>query len=163
MNYNKTVVLYHIGKWYKVYGDGAYVLSYLTNYKLFEDPKNEIPTVGFPDYLIDKIIEVLRENKINYVLKLDDDVIIDYKEENNFEKFLFHSLPFSFIKRKNNIKSNPKGYFKVQFENEKPETFIIGKNINKDAELVNTVINSKEGDVIKINEINVKIISKNIN
>ena len=63
MNYNKTVVLYHIGKWYKVYGDGAYVLSYLTNYKLFEDPKNEIPTVGFPDYLIDKIIN-------NYIMSI---------------------------------------------------------------------------------------------
>ena len=158
----KTVVLKHLGSWYKVNFDGAYIVSFLMDYKLFEDPRYGAPTVGFPDSSIDRVVDLLRRNKINYMLKYDDDKLVDYGIDNNFDKFLHNDLPFSYVTSQGEIKKQPKGSFKVQYEGDEPEKYIIGENINPEAELVKKVENGNVGEIIKVNDFNVLIIEKSI-
>ena len=35
----KIVILNHFGTWYKAYGDSAKIISFLMDYKLFEDSR----------------------------------------------------------------------------------------------------------------------------
>ena len=63
------------------------------NYKLFEDSRYGTPTVGFPDSSIGRVVDLLRKNKINYMLKYDDDKLVDFGSDNNFDKLKIH-LPF---------------------------------------------------------------------
>ena len=158
----KTVVLSHLGTWYKVSFDGAYIVSFLTDYKLFEDPIYGSPKVGFPESSIDKVVNLLKKNKINYMLRYDDNKLVDFGEENNFDRFLHHDLPFSYVTSRGEIKKPVKGRFIVQYEGEAPEEYIIDENINSETELVKSVINSNVGEVININGFNIKIIEKDI-
>lgn len=142
--------------------DGAYIVSFLMNYKLFEDSRYGTPTVGFPDSSIGRVVDLLRKNKINYMLKYDDDKLVDFGSDNNFDKFLHNDLPFSYVTSRGEVKKQPKGSFKVQYEGDEPEDYIIGENINSEAELVKKVENGNVGEIIKFNDFNVTIIEKNI-
>ena len=159
----KTVILKHLGSWYKVNFDGAYIVSFLMSYKLFEDSKYGTPTVGFPESSIDNVVDMLRKNKINYMLKHDDDKIVDFGKDNNYDRFLHKDLPFSYVTSREIIKKQPKGKFKVQYDGEESEEYIIGENINSEAELVKKVENGNVGDIVKVNDFNVLILEKNIN
>ena len=158
----KTVILLHLGGWYKVYSDGAKIISFLMDYKLFEDSRTAMPSIGFPESSIEKVINVLKSNKINYILKYDDNKLIDFGEENNFDKFLHHDLPYSYVVHNRTITKKPFGTFKVQYEGEEEEEYIIGENISVDAELTKSVTASNVGDTIKINDFYIKIIDKEI-
>lgn len=48
------------------------------------------------------------------------------------------------------------------YEGEDELEFTIGSNIDKNSELVLKVVNAKVGDIIKINDYNIKVIDKNI-
>ena len=52
---DKTVKLYHVGYWYYIYGNDAKIVAFLTGYKLY-DNKCGIPSVGFPEYSLDKVL-----------------------------------------------------------------------------------------------------------
>jgi len=80
----KTIRLIHLGSWYKCYGDDALIISFVTDYKLFEDSRTLQPTVGFPETSIDKVVDNLKANKINYILVNDSDRIYDFGDENNY-------------------------------------------------------------------------------
>lgn len=163
-NINSTknaVVLTHGEYWYRAYNDSAYVLSFLTDYKLYEDTQTKQPTVGFPIVSISNVLNLLQKNKINYFLKYEN-IYKDFGDENNFQRFLHKDLPFSYVKSNQTISKLPKGKFIVQYEGEKEEEFIIGNNITENAELTKQVINSNVGEIIKINNYNIKIIEKNI-
>lgn len=58
--------------------------------------------------------------------------------------------------------SNIRDTFKVNYEGEDVLEFTIGSNIDKNSELVLKVVNAKVGDIIKINDYNIKVIDKNI-
>ena len=104
----------------------------------------------------------MHKNKINYILRYDDDKIIDFGEENNFDRFLHNDLPFSYVVSNGIIEKKAEGSFKVQYEGEDVEEYRIGIDINPDAELVKKVIKANIGDIIKINEFNILVVYKNI-
>lgn len=158
----KCVRLIHLGTWYKCYGDDAKVISFITNYKLFEDLRTGVPSVGFPEVSIDRVVRDLKANKINYMLVHDNDKINDYGLENNYDKFLFNDLPFSYVIDGQTFQKKPKGSFIVQYEGEEPEEFIINDNIKDDAELTKKIAEAEINDVIVINDYKIKVIAKNI-
>lgn len=158
----KCVRLIHLGTWYKCHGNDAKVISFITNYKLFEDIITRIPSVGFPESSINKVISDLKANKINYILINDDDKLVDFGMKNNYERFLFNDLPFSYVVDGKKVQKRFKGRFTVKYDGEEPEEFIINENINEDAELAIKVATAEINDFIKINEHNIKVIDKKI-
>lgn len=74
-----SVILRKNGGFYSAYDDDTYILNYLFKYKI-KDNK-----VGFPKSALNKVINVLECNCINYVV---DDNIVDYKKRNNYDKFV---------------------------------------------------------------------------
>jgi len=75
-----SVILRKNGGFYAVYDDDTYILNYLFNYKI-KDNK-----VGFPVSALNKVINVLENNLINY--RVIDGNEVDYKKRNNYEKFV---------------------------------------------------------------------------
>lgn len=159
---DKAVILYHLGNWYKAYNDSAKVISFIMDYKLYEDSNTKTPTVGFPESSIDKVVDILRRNRINYILKNDDNKLVDFKKFNNFDSFLHNDLPFSYVVPQGEITKQIKGSFVVKYEGEGPEEYIIGEDINQDTELVKKVVTTEEGKTFTINDYNVLLIRKNI-
>jgi hypothetical protein len=158
---NKTVKFIQVGYWFKCYGDDAKVVSFLTNFKLFEDNKTMKPTVGFPIESIDKVIAKLKTYKVNYMI--DNSEIHDFGKENNYDRFLYNNLPFSYVVRENTVNKKISGCFKVKYESEPDcEEFIINDTISQDAELTKKVLSSVVGETIIINDEKIKIIEKNI-
>ena len=155
-----TVILTHGDYWYRAYGDSAYILSYITNYKLYEDTQTKRPAVGFPTDSIDKVIALLRKFKINYYLKYEKEYK-DYGEDNNFQKFLHHDLPFSYVKD-NVVPKKAKGKFTVQYEGEEEKEYVIGKDISPDAVLTKKIVTTNIGDTFEINQYKIKLIKKDI-
>lgn len=80
----KEVELFKNGIFYNAYGDSALILNYYFNYKI--DISNK---VGFPEKSLDKIINTLESNHINYSIYNKEDIII-YKKynKNNYSKIL---------------------------------------------------------------------------
>lgn len=161
MQYPKTVKLYLSGNWFHAYDDDAKVVSFITNFKLYEDYQKLCPTVGFPYDSLTKVEGLLRENKINYVLLNHTNKFIDYKEENNYDKFLFNDLPYSYVVAGTKVKRKLYGDFTVQFD-EEPEKFVIGKNINQNAEIIEFVLNHQVNDKFIINDHECTLLEKNL-
>lgn len=163
MKYLKTIKLYHFGTWYKAYNDDAKIISFLMDYKLFEDESSGTPTVGFPEISIDKVEINLRNNKVNYILINDSEVLKDFGSENNYERFLYNDLPLSYLKGTHTVTSSPKGSFVVKYNNDPEEEFVISENgINENAELVKKVISHDLGENFDINGNTVTLLKKDI-
>lgn len=163
MKYPKTIKLYHFGTWYKAYNDDAKIISFLMDYKLFEDESSGTPTVGFPEISIDKVEINLRNNKVNYILINDGEVLKDFGSENNYEKFLHNDLPLSYLKGSHIVTASPKGSFIVKYNNDPEEEFVIGENgINENAELVKKVVLHDVGENFDINGNMVTLLKKDI-
>lgn len=64
---NNTVVLRKMGGFYVCFDNDAIVISYLCGYKI----KNS--RVGFPINTIDKVINILVDNSINYIIRNDNE------------------------------------------------------------------------------------------
>ena len=81
MNY---VIIRKNGGFYYVFDDDAYVVSYLTNYKIVND------RCGFPISSLDKVINLLEDNSVNYVVRenMEDKYKKNYKKNNKYEKIL---------------------------------------------------------------------------
>ena len=87
--YPTSIALIKVGKFYKVYGKDAYVLSYLFEYKTREEGK--VITCGFPTQIISKIQANLEKQKVNYLIfdRRDEYKVVeqeDYKDLNNYNK-----------------------------------------------------------------------------
>lgn len=163
MKYPKTIKLYHFGTWYKAYNDDAKIISFLMDYKLFEDESSGTPTVGFPEISIDKVEINLRNNKVNYILINDGEVLKDFGSKNNYERFLYNDLPLSYLKGTHRVTSSPKGSFVVKYNNDPEEEFVISENgINENAELVKKVISHDLGENFDINGNTVTLLKKDI-
>ena len=161
---NKTVRLIHLGSWYKCFGDDAKIISFITDYKLFEDIRTLQPTVGFPESSIDKVVTYLKQNKINYTLVNDSDRIYDFGNENNYDRFLHDDLPFSYVVNGRQVNKKITGRFIVKYESEEEsEEFIINDTISQEAELTKKVLSANIGDIVNINGERVLIIEKEIN
>ena len=157
-----TVILKHLGTWYKVNNNDAIIISFLMDYEIVKEIRYGNPKVGFPESSIDKVVYLLEKNKINYMLKYDDDKFVDFKEENNYQRFLNGNYPDYYVTVRGEYRKPKSGSFIVQYEGEEPQKYVIGEDINEDAELTKKVIDSNIGEIISINGYNVKIIEKDI-
>ena len=163
MKYPKTVKLYHMGTWYHAFDDDAKIVSFLLDFKLYEGRINNTLEIGFPESSIDKVETNLRKNKVNYILVNDDRKQIDFRDENNYDKFLYNDLPISYVRGSKNINIPPNGTFVVKYNDEPDEEFIIGQDgINENTELVKSVLNHNVGETFDINGNSVILIKKDI-
>ncbi len=80
------------GKFVTCYNEDAYILHSIFEYKLVVEGKND--KLGFPSSIIDKIIEKLEKLSINYQIyyKREVETIKDFKENNNYQKYLDEGL-----------------------------------------------------------------------
>ena len=78
----RSIVLRKVGNFYQTFDDDALIISYLFNYKVINHK------CGFPINAIEKIEEKLEENTINYIIKQEVEVIKNYKDNNNYDKYL---------------------------------------------------------------------------
>ena len=69
------------GTFYAVYGEDTYILYFLFDYKIKNDK------VGFPKSALNKVINVLEENKINYEV-IGEDLKNSFKNLNNYLKYV---------------------------------------------------------------------------
>lgn len=76
---SSKVVLRKNGGFYSVYGDDAFILYYLLNYKIIGDK------VGFPNSALNKVVNLLEDNHISYEV---DGNIYDFKNRNKYKKIL---------------------------------------------------------------------------
>lgn len=76
-------------KFYNVYEIDAYIFNLLFGYKVIENNK-----VGFPDSVLNKVINVLEDNYINYniIYKDRDNIIKSFSNRNNYLKFKDRAL-----------------------------------------------------------------------
>ena len=69
------------GTFYNIYGDDCYILYFLLNYKV-----NKMK-VGFPRSSLNKVLNTLENNKINYEV-LDEDRKMDFRNLNRYDDIL---------------------------------------------------------------------------
>ena len=78
-----TIIIVKIGNFYNVFGQDAYIISYLFGYKL-NKIYNGIITTGFPKESINKVMARLEHKKINYlVVNKSNNYEVDEKCINN--------------------------------------------------------------------------------
>lgn len=90
-NYPKTIHLFLIGNWYKIYNEEAEIISNIFNYKLFDDsysPYLGNVCCGFPKQALLKIKDKLIELKINFNIVDTSDYTYEYydfEHQNNYK------------------------------------------------------------------------------
>lgn len=87
----RSIILRKVGSFYQIFDDDALIISYFFNYKIINYK------CGFPISAIEKVSQLLEKNTINYIIKQDDEVIKDYKGNNNYDNYLEKA------KEKNNL------------------------------------------------------------
>lgn len=130
LNYKKYIILFKCGNFYIALNDDAIVMNNLFKYKIIESA-NFIKS-GFPISSLSKVLSILDEKQINYVI-VDKEIIFknktannkynDYLNKNNNVDILLNRINTINKILKNNL-SNPK---------------------------IDSVLNSIERDLCKIN------------
>ena len=64
----KSLLLFKVGAFCEGYGKDSYIISYLFNYQVRQNGKNNISKVGFSKKAIPSVISKLEEQKIDYLL-----------------------------------------------------------------------------------------------
>ena len=159
---NNCVKLKKNTYFYNAYNDDAYVIAKLMNYKLVQI-KNDSITVGFPTHLLKDVLKKLEKYKVSYYVYGNKNLFKDFKQNNNYIKYLDKSLP---VESTTLAKKQPKysGTFTVMFANENElEEYIIDKTIDSNAEIVKLVYQNNVGDILTLQSgIKFIIIAKNI-
>ncbi len=75
MTQNQTVLLRKVGGFYHAFDEDAIILFFLFHYRINNGKS------GFPIQSISKVLTTLKEKKINYLVKIDE----DQKEEMSFQ------------------------------------------------------------------------------
>ena len=80
----ESIVIRKSGGFYSVFDDDAIVVNYLTGYKVVNGK------LGFPLNSLDKVINLLEDNKINYIVRegMKEVVSKNYKKNNKYGKVL---------------------------------------------------------------------------
>lgn len=71
-NYKEYVIFIKIGNFYETYDNDAYIISKIMNYKV-KNISNNI-RVGFPITSLNKVLDELNNNKINYIVIEKDEI-----------------------------------------------------------------------------------------
>ncbi len=162
MKNEKVVFIQRINNdFYEVYNDDAYVIANLMGYKLVLEYKDLIKT-GFPEDILDKVIGMLRKNRVSFSVSDDDSLFFDFKEKNKYDHFLKEDVPVERVYKLYVPKYS--GKFEVLFEDDsESEKFTVGENIDLDAELVEKVYKNDVGKVVVLDSgISFKILSKDM-
>ena len=78
------VVIRRSGGFYHVFDGDAIIISYLTGYKIVND------RCGFPINSLNKVLNILEDNKVNYLVRenMKDVNTKNYKKNNKYDKIL---------------------------------------------------------------------------
>ena len=84
--YPDTVILQLRGKFYNAFGDSAYILSSVMDYKLKDEGKT--PKCGFPVESLDKVKDVFEKIRINLLIcDSENEEFINY-DDNKYNNYL---------------------------------------------------------------------------
>lgn len=86
--HNKYVVLVKIGNFYYCYGRDSYIISYLLNYKI-NILKDYTYSCSFPQNAVNKVISVLENKQINYIIldRRNNYEIIEKSDNRNLNRY----------------------------------------------------------------------------
>ena len=114
MNDKKILVIRkNKGKFSTVYGDDANIISSLFGYKILNNK------VGFPESVLNKIINTLEDKKISYmVIYIDKDPLVkDFKKLNNYEVYKNKAIKkLDYVDKVNKIIDKIKNMNEEEFE-----------------------------------------------
>ena len=146
---------------YEVYNDDAFVIANIMGYKLVLEHKNLVKT-GFPEAVLDKVVGMLRKNKVSFMVSDDTSLSSDFKDQNRYNTFAKNDVPVERVYKLYVPKYS--GSFEVLFEDEKEsESYVIGENISWDAELVDKVYKNDVDKIVTLDSgITFKIIKKDL-
>ena len=84
------VELFKSGNFYNVFGDDAVIIHCLMNYKILSSKGG----VGFPESAYNKVINILDDEKISYIVYEKDELVDsnDFKKLNCYKKVLNKGL-----------------------------------------------------------------------
>lgn len=86
-NYKEYVVFIKIGNFYETYNNDAYIISKIMNYKV-KNISNNV-RVGFPITSLNKVLDELSNNKINYIVIEKDEIYkISIKKKFRYNNYL---------------------------------------------------------------------------
>lgn len=143
--------------WYHAYEDDAIVISEILGYEIFVR-YNGKQAIGFPRKYLRKVTSALSDYNIGYTI-FGSDVIIDYPNSRYkviLEQELNKKQSASYVKTNFIIKEKLNGKFTIQYNDEEPLLFVIGENINPEAEIIKFVLKNNVGiynygdDIVKI-------------
>lgn len=81
IKYKEYVVLVKSGIFYECFNDDIGIMYSLFSYKIKNNGSNYV--VGFPNNSLSKVLNVLEENKINYIVVEDNNIVDKYKTNKN--------------------------------------------------------------------------------
>lgn len=85
VNNLNLMLIYKVGIFYQVYNIDAYILSYLTNYKVIK--YKDYQRIGFPLHRLNAITRLLENKGIGYIVREEDSF---YKSEVIDSKYFYH-------------------------------------------------------------------------
>lgn len=115
--YKEYIILVKIGKFYYCYGKDAYIISALTNYKL-NILENNIYSSAFSTNAYNKVINILEEKKINYLI-LDRRNNYEESDKQNFKNLNTYNENFKKAKENISTKVRIEKIYKFLIENSK--------------------------------------------
>ena len=80
--YNRSIIIRKSGGFYQVFDNDALIISYLFNYKIINHK------CGFPLIVINKVMNVLEEKNINYIIKDEEEIVKNFRSKNTYSKYL---------------------------------------------------------------------------
>lgn len=92
------IVLVKVGNFYNCYGRDAYIISYLLDYKITL-VDNNIYNCSFPKSAYNKVISLLENNKVNYIV-LDKRNNYDVEERDNYKNLNKYDEIYKLAKNK---------------------------------------------------------------
>ncbi len=101
----ETLIFIQIGAFYHVYGKDAYILSYLFGYQI-KTLENSYNTCGIPKSGLNKVLKILEDNKISYLVVLKSqnyevETELKYKDKNKYSEI--YEKAYKYISIKNRI------------------------------------------------------------
>lgn len=81
IKYKEYVVLVKSGIFYECFNDDIGIMYSLFSYKIKNNGSNYV--VGFPNSSLSKVLNGLEENKINYIVIEDNNIVDKYKTNKN--------------------------------------------------------------------------------
>lgn len=99
IKYKEYVVLLKSGIFYECFNDDIGIMYSLFSYKIKNNGSNYV--VGFPNSSLSKVLNILEENRINYIVIEDNCVIDKYKtNKNRYSEYIVDLTKLIYINMK---------------------------------------------------------------